>query len=170
MGIRLTKEVLGSMIVTDLAAWGKEEHVYSKALSRGVAFLKEQNLQQLELGKYEIEGDKMFALVQEGVTEDKQLRKPEAHNRYIDIQYLVSGAGEIIGVCRRTPDSVPSEDYFDSRDIAFYQDVKDESEVLLRPGMFAVFFPDDIHRPLCAVDGSGSPVKKVVIKIDKALL
>lgn len=158
------------MIVSDLVTWGKEEHVYSKALSRGVAFLKEQKLEELELGRYDIEGDKMFALVQEGVTEEKHLRKPEAHNRYIDIQYLVSGIGEIIGVCRRTADSVPSEDYLDSRDIAFYQDVKDESEVLLRPGMFAVFFPNDIHRPLCAAEGTGSAVRKVVIKIDKDLL
>ncbi|WP_438446582.1 YhcH/YjgK/YiaL family protein [Gorillibacterium sp. sgz5001074] len=158
------------MIVSDLATWSKEEHVYSKALSRGVAFLTESKPETLEPGKYEIEGDKMFALVQEGTTEPKEQRKPEAHNRYIDIQYLMAGEGEVIGVCRRTPETVPSEDYLDSRDIAFFQDVKDESEVLLRPGMFAVFFPDDIHRPLCAVTGQGGPVRKVVIKIDKDLL
>jgi biofilm protein TabA len=158
------------MIVGDLAAWSKEEHAYSKALAKGMAFLKNNNLQEMEPGKYEIEGDKLFALVQEAVTEEKYLRKPEAHNRYLDIQYVVSGEGEVIGVCRRTPDSVPSEDYLDSRDIAFFQDVKDESDVLLRPGMFAVFFPNDIHRPLCAVSAQGGPVRKVVVKIDKELL
>lgn len=158
------------MIVGDLASWVKEEHVYSKALAQGMAFLKNQDLETLEPGRYEIEGDKMFALVSESVTEDKHLRKPEAHDRFIDIQYLVKGDGEIIGVSRRTPDSIPSEDYMGSRDIAFYSEVKDETDVLLRPGMFAVFFPDDIHRPLCAVGEEGSNVKKVVVKIDTELL
>lgn len=164
------EEVLRIMIVGDLAAWSKEEHAYSKALAKGMAFLKGQDLAALEPGRYDIDGDKMFALVSESVTEPKALRKPEAHDRMLDIQYLVSGEGEIICVSRRTPDSVPSEDYLGSRDIAFYSDVKDESEVLLRPGMFAVFFPDDIHRPLCAVGEQGSTVKKVVVKIDKELL
>lgn len=158
------------MIVGDLASWPKEERAYSKALAKGMAFLKNNNLQELENGRYEIEGEKMFALVSESVTEQKHDRKPEAHDRFIDIQYVVAGAGEIIGVSRRTPDSVPSEDYLGSRDIAFYSEVKDETDVLLRPGMFAVFFPDDIHRPLCAVGQEGAKVKKVVVKIDLELL
>jgi biofilm protein TabA len=158
------------MIVGDLASWPKEERVYSKALGQGMAFLQNNNLIELENGRYEIEGEKLFAMVSEAETEPKQDRKPEAHDRFIDIQYVVSGVGEIIGVSRRTADSVPSEDYMGSRDIAFYSEVKDETDVLLRPGMFAVFFPDDIHRPLCAVGPEGSKVKKVVVKIALELL
>lgn len=158
------------MIVGDLASWSKEEHVYSKALAKGIAFLQSRNLQELEPGRYEIDGDKLFALVSEPESEPKQERKPEAHDRFVDIQYLVSGEGEIIGVSRRTPDSVPSEDYLGSRDIAFYSEVKDETDVLLRPGMFAVFFPADIHRPQCAVGPVGSKLKKVVVKIAVDLL
>jgi biofilm protein TabA len=168
--LRLMEEVLRIMIIGDLATWDKEALAYSKALAKGMAFLKEQDLAALEPGKYEIDGDKMFALVQEAETEPKELRKPEAHDRMLDIQYLVSGEGEIISVSRRTSDSVPSEDYLGSRDIAFFSEVKDETDVLLRPGMFAVFFPDDIHRPLVAVGGQGYPVRKVVVKIDKELL
>lgn len=158
------------MIVADLASWSKEEHVYSKALAKGMAFLQSSNLLELEEGRYEIDGDKLFAMVSEPESEPKHDRKPEAHDRYIDIQYLAAGEGEIIGVSRRTPDSVPSEDYLGSRDIAFYSDVKDETDVLLRPGMFAVFFPSDIHRPLCAVGDKGSKLKKVVVKIAVDLL
>lgn len=164
------EEVFWIMIVGDLAAWSKEEQAYSAALAKGMAFLKEHDLTALEPGRYEIDGDRMFALVSEAATEPKADRKPEAHNRMLDIQYLAAGEGEIIGVSRRTPELVPSEDYLDTRDIAFYGEVKDETDVLLRPGMFAVFFPDDVHRPLCAVGGQGSTVKKVVVKIDKSLL
>lgn len=157
------------MIVGDLASWQKEERVYSKALSKGIAFLAERNLEELENGRYEIEGDKLFVIISEAETEPKLDRKPEAHDRYLDIQYLVSGPGEIIGVSRRTPDLVPSEDYLGSRDIAFFSDVRDETDVLLRPGMFAIFFPSDVHRPLCAAGVSGK-VKKAVVKIDLELL
>ncbi|RAU97606.1 YhcH/YjgK/YiaL family protein [Paenibacillus sp. YN15] len=153
------------MIVGNLDSWKKEAHVYSKALAKGMAFIEENRPEELEVGRYEIDGDKMFALVSVSETEPKQDRKPEAHDRYIDIQYLVSGAGEVIGVARRSADSVPSEDYLGSRDIAFYTEVKDETDVLLRPGMFAVFFPDDIHRPLCAAGDKADTVKKVVVKI-----
>lgn len=153
------------MIVGNLDSWKKEAHVYSKALAKGMAFIEEKRPEELEVGRYEIDGEKLFAMVSISETEPKQDRKPEAHDRYIDIQYLVSGAGEVIGVSRRSADSVPSEDYLGSRDIAFFTDVKDETDVLLRPGMFAVFFPDDIHRPLCAVGEKGDAVKKVVVKI-----
>lgn len=158
------------MIVGDLASWPQEQHVYSKALAKGMQFLQSNNLVELENGRYEIEGEQIFAMVSESQTEPKQDRKPEAHDRYIDIQYVVAGAGEIIGVSRRTPDSVPSEDYLGSRDIAFYSEVTDESDVLLRPGMFAVFFPNDIHRPLCGIGDDAYTVKKVVVKIAFDLL
>jgi biofilm protein TabA len=153
------------MIVGNLDSWQKEAHIYSKALAKGMAFIQENRTGELEVGRHEIDGDKMFALVSVAETEPKQDRKPEAHDRYIDIQYLASGAGEVIGVARRSADSVPSEDYLGSRDIAFYTDVKDETDVLLRPGMFAVFFPDDIHRPLCAAGDKADSVKKIVVKI-----
>lgn len=158
------------MIVGELALWPKEDAGYARALTRGIEYLQLTDFNGLEPGHYEIEGERMFALVQHSVTEDKLHRKPEAHDRFIDIQYLVSGPGEIIGVSRRTPDMVPSEDYLGSRDVAFFCDVKDETDVLLRPGMYAIFFPEDVHRPNCSVGEPGQPIKKVIVKIDKALL
>lgn len=158
------------MIVSDLEAWKRQQAAFSPVLAKAVEYLAKQDFSKMEAGRYELDGDRMYAMVQEVTTEPKANRKPEAHDRYIDIQFLLEGEGEIIGVSRRNPDAIPSEDYLGSRDVAFYSDVTDESEVLLRPGMFAIFFPDDVHRPLCQVGETGSTIRKVVIKIDTSLL
>ena len=34
----------------------------------------------------------------------------------------------------------------------------------MRPGNFAVFFPEDIHRPGCA-DGQSGKIRKIVVKV-----
>ena len=158
------------MIVGDLDNWPKEQQAYTKTLAKGIEYLRRTDFSGMGPGKYEIEGELMYALVQEMHTEAKELRKPEAHDRFVDIQYLISGIGERIGVSRRQSDAVPSEDYLCSRDVAFFTEVKDEVDLILRPGMFAVFFPDDVHRPCCAVDDAGGSIKKVVIKINRTLL
>lgn len=157
------------MIVGDLAKWEQEKRAYHPAIAKGVQFLLDNDLAALELGKYEVQGSDLFVLIQEAVTEAKELRKPESHVKYIDIQYLISGEGEVIGVARQSDANVISVNDFASKDIAFYSQVENEFDVLLRPGMFAVFFPDDIHRPVVAVS-KGSPIKKAVVKINKALL
>jgi len=86
----------------------------------------------------------------------------EAHRRYIDIQYLVSGIERIgytpvANLALTTP-------YDEDKDVAFYQGHGDI--LTLEPGMFAVFFPHDAHMPmLCEAGGSPKQVRKIVVKI-----
>ncbi|MEE6081785.1 YhcH/YjgK/YiaL family protein, partial [Avibacterium paragallinarum] len=49
-------------------------------------------------------------------------------------------------------------------DILFYQSAKNESELVMRKGNFAIFFPEDIHRPAC-IDDNPCQIRKVVVKI-----
>lgn len=157
------------MIVGDLAKWEQEKRAFHPAIAKGVEFLRTHDLAAMELGRYEVEGSDLFVLIQEAVTEAKELRKPESHVKYIDIQYLIEGTGEIIGAARHSDANVISVNDFASKDIAFYSKVENEFDILLRPGMFAVFFPNDVHRPVVAV-GEGGRIKKAVVKINKALL
>jgi len=53
--------------------------------------------------------------------------------------------------------------------MAFFDEVQNEFEIALKPGMFVIFFPDDLHRPVISRNG-GDFLKKVVIKINKELL
>ncbi|NOU85353.1 YhcH/YjgK/YiaL family protein [Paenibacillus sp. LMG 31460] len=52
-------------------------------------------------------------------------------------------------------------------DIAFYDfSIEEESVIYLKPGMFVVIFPTDVHRPCCCAAES-TRIKKIVIKIHK---
>lgn len=156
------------MIFSDLATWEHEKALYPKALNRGLEYIQSTDFSTMEPGKHDIEGDLMFVMVQEPTTQSWEKQRPESHQTYIDIQYLIEGE-ELIKVARLTSDAVISEEDFASRDIAFYESTSVESSILLLPGNFTVFYPSDIHRPVCSVK-EDQKIKKVVIKIHKSLL
>ena len=55
----------------------------------GFDFIEKAIKENLPVGKYEIDGKKVWASVQEYLSKDEA--KAEAHRNYIDIQYIVSG-------------------------------------------------------------------------------
>ncbi|MBR7799372.1 YhcH/YjgK/YiaL family protein [Undibacterium fentianense] len=116
-----------------------------------------------EAGKYPIEGERMFAIVQEPFTQSWETGYPEFHARYIDIQLVLEGE-EAIGYLPPNSTLCPHEDFLADRDIAFVPQQTRETRIVLTKGMFAVFFPGELHRPCRAVD-RGMQIKKVVIKI-----
>lgn len=110
-------------------------------------------------GKYEIEKDTIFALIQEYNTKDPKEAKLEAHRKYIDIQYIHSGA-ELIGIApfHQQPQVVDKPE----NDITFFEG--EASFVKLETGMFAIFFPEDLHMPGILIHQPAT-VKKIVIKV-----
>ena len=69
-------------------------------------FLAETDFSKVELGRYELQGDDIFYMVQQYETDpDKTIS--EAHKKYIDIQFMVDGE-EIIGVFVRFEKTVRS--------------------------------------------------------------
>ena len=113
-------------------------------------------------GRYELD-DGIFALVQQYEPRTFSASRPEAHVKYADIQYIVSGS-EQIGWALLTEASHKSEDCLAERDVCFFDKVENEAMLTLSSGMGAVFFPFDVHRP-CVSTGQSGPVKKVVVKI-----
>ncbi|TCL62449.1 YhcH/YjgK/YiaL family protein [Hydrogenispora ethanolica] len=132
-------------------------------LLKGLEFLKNNDLAKLELGRHEIDGGNLFALVQEYQTSPKTEKKAEAHRKFIDIQYIVSGT-EIIGYGLENPANEVLEDRLAEKDNIFYKSVAGEMELILSAGMYAVLFPYDIHRPGCNY-GAGTKVRKIVLKV-----
>lgn len=117
--------------------------------------------------EYPLRGKDLYASV--ASYETRSGGDPEAHRIYVDVQCLLSGA-EAVGWLPARSLQVKTP-YDPARDIEFY-DVrrKEQSRILLRPGLFAVFFPWDAHAPgLMAGDAAGR-VKKVVVKIKRELL
>jgi biofilm protein TabA len=122
-----------------------------------------EDLAQLSPGRYPINGDKLFALVQEMDTTQAQNGRFEAHQRYLDVQYLVRGREKIAYL---PPGGLEQAvgDYVSERDIRFFTSTAPASELILSAGMLAVFFPGELHRPCCAV-GTSERIKKVVLKM-----
>jgi len=125
-------------------------------------FIKKNNFSNFLPGKYNIVGDEIFVLVSEYETKHAQDSYPEAHKKYIDIQFLISGT-EKIGFTSFINQKVVTE-YNKKKDISFFDTPVDFFQ--LKTGMFAIFFNNDLHQPGIFVNNPET-VKKVVVKVLK---
>ena len=115
-------------------------------------------------GRYEIDGDRIYASVQGYETHEPDPDKLEIHRKYVDIQLLLAGKESIL--CRPVDDLAVTVPYDDGKDIAFYRAAEGNSVIVtLEPGKFAVFFPEEGHMPGLSCAGAGREVVKVVVKI-----
>ena len=123
-------------------------------------FLSETDFSKIELGRYELDGDNIFYMVQSYDTDpDKTIS--EAHKKYIDIQYMVEGE-EIIGVADISEDKELTEAK-EEIDVWFY-DCKTEP-LVLSTGKYMVLYPNDLHCPGVATNGTALTCRKVVVKV-----
>jgi biofilm protein TabA len=113
-------------------------------------------------GKYSLSDDRIFVMVNATATEPTEQRAAEIHKKYIDIQILLEGE-ERFGYSNQLSDSFKALDKLDN-DVLFIDEVAHENFVDLNAGDFVVFYPEQIHRPQCAVN-TPMPIKKAVVKI-----
>lgn len=145
--------------------YGTLEHLeryesLSPNLKTGLRFLAETDFSRVPPGeKIVIDGDKVFALIQEYETKEAN-DLPEAHRKYADIQYLIDGE-EWIGVAPLEDMTEEAEARPDG-DIWFYRGPT--GRVKIGGSRFAIFFPEDAHAP-CIAAGSPVRVRKCVVKV-----
>jgi YhcH/YjgK/YiaL family protein len=136
---------------------------YSKLgnkIKSALNFLQANNISKLSIGRHDIDGDTIFALVQTYETKPQCEGKWEAHRKYIDVQYVAQGQ-EKIGYANLDGLTITQE-YSEENDVLF---LEGKGDLLSVPsGTFAIFTPQDAHMP-CLNFETKSPVKKVVIKI-----
>ena len=116
--------------------------------AQAIEFLKSHDLHAMEVGKTELNGKDLVINIAQTTPKTKEQAKLETHNEFIDIQVPLSGT-EIMGY---TPgkDCVPADAPY-----------RAETYIAVKPGMFAIFFPQDGHAPGISPDG----VKKVIVKV-----
>ncbi len=146
------------MVVDKIENYGRYKNI-NERLAKAFEYLITTDFNIIEPGKYEIDGDAIFAIVQEYDTKEEADCYLEGHFKYIDIQYIVSGE-EIISVVPLT-NQVPVTKN-EENDYAFYECAT--SPIIISAGMFTIFFQDDLHKP-CMKSGSVTKVKKVVMKV-----
>jgi YhcH/YjgK/YiaL family protein len=113
-------------------------------------------------GRYEVDGDRVFAVISRYVPRPVEQIKWEGHRRHVDIQYLVVG-GERIGyapLSDRWPVTMP---YDDAKD-AYLLDAQGDL-FTVRDGGFTILGPRDVHAPsLALAQPEPGEVLKVVMK------
>ncbi len=132
-----------------------------EAWNTAFKFLAENDLDTLETGRYELQGENLFVNVDEYVTRNEEDTRYEAHRKYADIQYLVVGS-ERMGLLPLQK-TVVTEPYDSEKDIMFLEADEDNYR-LADQQRFFIFFPDDAHRPGLKAD-ENIPIRKVVVKV-----
>lgn len=130
--------------------------------NRAFEFLKNNEPATLEIKRYDIDDNNLYATVSEYVTKNEEDARYEAHRKYIDIQYVINGQ-ELIGLAPLGNRIETLESYDPEKDIEFLK-VKDGIKLKAHPGRFFIFFPEDAHCPGMK-DGENSTVRKIVIKV-----
>ena len=128
-------------------------------LARALDYLRANDLRSVPLGRHDLDGDRLFALVQEYTTRAEDQCVWEAHRKYIDVQFVARGVERMgyAGIAQMRE----REAYDSARDVAFFE--PGSEFVTIRAGMFAIFGPEDVHSP-CHAAGQPGLVRKVVIK------
>jgi YhcH/YjgK/YiaL family protein len=122
-------------------------------------YVDQIDINAIPVGRHEIDGEAMYALVQEYNSKLKEEGKWEAHRRYIDLQYMVKGAE---GIGYANIHHLQQGEYDTAKDFLPLQGEGDL--ITVRSGSFVLLFPEDAHMPGMAV-GNPAPVKKIVLKI-----
>lgn len=132
------------------------------ALRQAIEHVKAHVSASTPLGKHDIDGNNLFYLISEDSTEAQAERRAEYHARYLDIQIVLRGQE---GMTFSTlPAGEPQTDWLADKDIAFLAGGAQEKTVILNEGDFVVFYPGEVHKPLCAV-GAPAKVRKAVVKV-----
>ncbi len=150
-------------MITDLLANADLYRNLHPRLAAALDWLRSTDLASLPLAKTIIDGEHLFALIQEYTPKPPELGKLEAHRRYWDVQYVARGE-ERMGWVNLVEVTV-SEPYSVEREVAFFTGKCNFFRV--PAGSFAIFGPQDVHMPGVALEGGpASVVRKVVVKVE----
>jgi len=132
-------------------------------VSAALNYLRRTDFSSLPEGRHELDGDRLFAIVQRYPTKPPEEARWEAHRKYLDVQYVVEGV-ERMGYAPLAPEMPIQQAYDPAKDLVFFSTAGDLFEV--GAGGFAIFAPQDVHAPGLAAGDPPVPgeVLKVVIK------
>lgn len=133
-------------------------------LKQALDYIDQARSQNLADGRYDVDGERMYVLVQSYETlRANEFSKYEAHRRYIDVQYIQEGV-EMMGWAPLEQMCVNSE-YNEQKDVMLGTcSISTATPVKVAAGQAAIFFPQDAHAPKLAA-ASPCPVKKIVVKV-----
>ena len=146
------------MIIDTLDNLGKYQGI-NPLFADVVEFLKKNDLNVMEDGKYPIKGKDLFLNLTTAQGKALDEAEVETHVKMIDIQMPLDGP-ETYGY---TPlCNLPEEEYNAEKDVTMYPGLMAESFIDCQPGMFAIFFPQDGHAPCITM---APEIRKAIFKV-----
>lgn len=138
---------------------------FQKRLNEALEFIHTHDFSNEEEGRHDV-NENFYYLVQRYQTKEKADAAFETHKKYADIQYIVEGR-EAIGYCNIAQiEALATMDYNEEKDVRKYSDPKEYNVVILNGGEYAVFLPEDAHKPSYHPDGEEpSTIFKIVGKV-----
>ena len=150
------------MLIDDLSCASKY-YGLSPYVTKALQWLEQHKheLAAKENGRYDIDGDDVYAIVNSYDTKPVGDCGWEAHIRYCDIHYSVSGS-ERIGYAHKSKMLEIQEHNFE-KDYALYAGAGDW--ITVHQNSFCLLLPEDIHAPGAIAGEHPTHLKKVVIKL-----
>jgi YhcH/YjgK/YiaL family protein len=146
------------MIIDTLDNLGKYQGI-NPLFADVVEFLKKNDLNVMEDGKYPIKGKDLFLNLTTAKGKAPDEAEVETHVKMIDIQMPLDGP-ETYGY---TPlCNLPEEEYNAEKDVTMYPGLMAESFIDCQAGMFAIFFPQDGHAPCITM---APEIRKAIFKV-----
>jgi len=129
-----------------------------------IDIIEKTDFTKMDDGTIKIDNEDLYYILTTYNTSNNIEEKPaEAHRKFIDLQYILYGEEKIGYADYRSPKMLFKE-YDGGNDVELFSRIEDESFFVLKKGMYAVFFPEDVHRPgLSNKEVRG--VRKVIFKI-----
>lgn len=129
------------------------------AFKQAFDYIKSTDFSKMEPGKVYLNGQDLFVNVNACIGKSAVDAKMETHNDYIDIQVSLE-ANELMGYTPTCDLKEPRAPYNSEKDITFFYD-KAQQMLVVKPGQFVIFWPEDGHQP-----GIGEGAwKKIIVKI-----
>ena len=129
-------------------------------LDQVIAYLARHDVTKDPLGRYELDGDRVFYFIQENQLDQEPKREFEFHKRYMDLHFLIEGKEYIK---YGTELETLMQPYDEASDFASATS-RGQVVFCLKPGNVIAFRPGELHQPN-GYAGQGDLVRKCVFKI-----
>lgn len=155
----------GDFVIYGHISAKETETAYAEPIREAIRYCRETNFSDRGESRQILRGGSMIIQICDRITGAKEEKPPEVHRKYAELQYMAEGS-EYMGFYPDRGDNKLLQDCLEEKDTIYYQEnpFSDETMLLMTPGTYAVFFPEDVHRPFCQV-GEPARVKKIVVKV-----
>ena len=139
-----------------------EEFKMERKLARALEIIEDLDWETVECGRYDVD-DELYYTVQEYETKYPEQARYEAHEKYVDIQYIVKGVERM--EFAETSKLKVTEPYNPEKDMKFLAEPKVIDASIVEEGDYRIFYPEDAHRPGLCVNNTPAKVKKILAKV-----